>query len=350
MRFPTPSRARSSVRINNSLQRIVGLFFIYFLACKVGLRLAIVHPSATAVWPGTGIALAAILLLGYRVWPGIFLGAFAVNLTVAGSVVSSLSIASGNTLEAVLGAYLVIRFANGRTVFDRAEGIFKFFLFACVAATAVSASIGTASLALAGLSRGVHWESLWFTWWLGNMAGAVLVTPCFLLRPARTEPPRSGRQILLQSAALLSLLLVDAIVFGGFFSPAAQDYPLKFICIPFVVWVAFELHPRETAFAVLAFSVVAIGSVLHGAADIPISNESLLLTQVFLSVVAMTGLLVSVTVSERNRQEGTLQKAKRGLEERVLERTRELEYRIGKQERAEYALRDLSGRLVYIPR
>jgi integral membrane sensor domain MASE1 len=92
----------------------------------MGLRLAVVHPSATAVWPGTGIALAAILLLGYEVWPGIFLGAFAVNLTTAGSIVSSLGIASGNTLEAVIGAYLVLRFANGRNVFDRAEGIFKF--------------------------------------------------------------------------------------------------------------------------------------------------------------------------------------------------------------------------------
>src|SRR5438445_8080289 len=120
-----------------SPQLIAGLAILYFVACKLGLRLAIVHPSATAVWPGTGIALAAILLLGYEVWPGIFLGAFAVNLTTAGSIVSSLGIASGNTLEAMLGAYLVIGFANGRNVFDRAEGIFKFFLLACVAATTV---------------------------------------------------------------------------------------------------------------------------------------------------------------------------------------------------------------------
>jgi signal transduction histidine kinase len=346
MRFLTPSRVWNAVRIDNSLRPIVGLFFIYFLACKVGLRLAIVHPSATAVWPGTGIALAAILLLGYEVWPGIFLGAFAVNLTTAGSILSSFGIAFGNTLEAVLGAYLVTRFANGRTVFDRAEGIFKFFLFACVAATTVSASIGTASLALTGLSRGVHWESLWFTWWLGNMAGAILVTPCFLLRSAGTEALSSRRQVVLQGAALLSLLLVDAIVFS-FLSPTAQGYPLAFVCIPFVVWVAFELHPRETALAVLAFSVIAIGSALHAAGNVSISNESLLVIQVFVSVVAMTGLLVSVTVSERNRHAYTLQKAKRGLEERVLERTRELENRIAKQERAEHALRDLSGRLLH---
>jgi integral membrane sensor domain MASE1 len=347
MRFPNPSLLWSSVRTSNSLPRIVGLILVYFLVCKLGLRLAIVHPSATAVWPGTGIALAAILLFGYDVWPGIFLGAFAVNLTTAGSLVSSFGIAFGNTLEAVLGAYLVIKFANGRNVFDRAEGIFKFFLLACVAATAVSASLGAASLTLTGFDRGVRWESLWLTWWLGNMAGAILVTPCFLLWSARTDALRSRRQVVLQSVALLSLLLVGAIVFGGFLFPVAQGYPLKFICIPFVVWVAFELRPREAALAVLAFSVVAIGSALHAARGVSIPNESLLVTQVFLSVVAMTSLLVSVAVSERNRHEETLQKAKIELEERVRERTRELEDRIARQERAEQTVRGLSARLLH---
>ena len=81
MRFPSPSVVWNYVRSNHSFRRIVGLTFVYFLVCKLGLSLAIIHPSATAVWPGTGIALAAILLRGYKVWPGIFLGALAVNLT-----------------------------------------------------------------------------------------------------------------------------------------------------------------------------------------------------------------------------------------------------------------------------
>jgi two-component system, NarL family, sensor histidine kinase FusK len=346
MRFPNLSLVWSYVRTSNSLRRIVGLTVVYFLVCKLGLSLAIIHPSATAVWPGTGIALAAIFLLGYNVWPGIFLGALAVNLTTAGSIVSSLGIAFGNTLEAVLGAYLVIRFANGRKVFDHAEGIFKFFLFACVVATTVSASIGTAALALTGLSRGVHWEALWSTWWLGNMAGAILLTPCLLLWSSRTEARGTRRGVVLQGAALLSLLLVGAIVFGGSLSVAGQDYPLKFICIPFVVWVAFELRPREAALAVLVFSVVAVGSALHAARGASIANGSLLVVQVFLTVVAITGLLVSVAVSERNRHEETLQKAKIELEERVLDRTRELEDRIARQERAEQSVLGLSAHLL----
>ena len=336
------------IRTSHTLQQILELTIVYFLACKLGLKLAIVHPSATAVWPGTGIALAAILLWGYRVWPGIFLGAFGVNLTTAGSILSSFGIASGNTLEALLGAFLVIKLANGRKVLDRAEGIFKFFLLACVVATTVSASLGTASLFLTGFSRGVKQESLWLTWWLGNMAGAILVTPCFLLWFSRTEARRGQRHLVLQGIAFVSLLVVGAIVFGDFLFPNPQDYPLKFICIPFVVWVAFEMRPREAAFAVLAFSVVAIASALHAARGAAIPNESLLTTQVFLSVIAITSLLVSVAVSERNRHEETLRRGKIELEARVLDRTRELEDRIARQERAEQALRGLSWRLLQI--
>jgi Signal transduction histidine kinase len=149
-----------------------------------------------------------------------------------------------------------------------------------------------------------------------------------------------------RGAALLSLLLVGAIVFGDFVSVAGQDYPLKFVCIPFVVWVAFELRPREAALAVLAFSVVAVGSAWNAARGASIANGSLLVVQVFLTVVAITSLLVSVAVSERNRHEETLKKAKIGLEERVLERTRELEDRIARQERAEEHARGLSARLL----
>jgi signal transduction histidine kinase len=279
-------------------------------------------------------------------WWGVFFGALAVNLTTAGSIVSALGIAFGNTLEAVLGAYLVIRLANGRNVFDRAEGVFKFFLLACVVATTASASIGTASLALTGFSRGVRWESLWSTWWLGNMAGAVLVTPCFLLWSSRTEARGRQGRVVLQSIALLSLLLAGAIVFGGFSSVAGQYYALKFMCIPIAVWVAFECRPRETALAVLGFSAIAIGSALHAGRGTSIPNDILLVVQIFMIVVAITGLLVSVAVSERNRHADTLVKAKIELEERVLERTSELEDRIARQERAEQSVRGLSARLL----
>src|SRR5262252_8261996 len=112
-----PSRDQEDGMIHSRFLRNVAVFSllaaVYFVAGKLGLRLAFAHPSATPVWPPTGIALAALLILGYRVWPGILLGAFLVNLTTAGNTVTSFGIAAGNTLEGLVGAYLVNRFANG---------------------------------------------------------------------------------------------------------------------------------------------------------------------------------------------------------------------------------------------
>src|SRR5438034_11578742 len=117
---------------------------VYFIAGKLGLSLAFLNASASPVWPPAGIALAALLLLGYRAWPAIFVGAFLVNVTTAGNVATSLAIASGNTLEAVSGAWLVNRFADGTSVFDRPQGGFKFAL-AAVVRTIVSPILGVTS-------------------------------------------------------------------------------------------------------------------------------------------------------------------------------------------------------------
>ena len=105
---------------------LAALAVAYVLTGKLGLLFASVHASATAVWPPTGIALAALLILGVRMWPAVAVGAFLVNVTTAGTVPTSLGIALGNTLEAVIGAWLVGRLAGGRAAFERPRGIFAF--------------------------------------------------------------------------------------------------------------------------------------------------------------------------------------------------------------------------------
>src|SRR5437762_13592128 len=162
--------------------RLVALTGVYFVAGKLGLTLAFVHASATAVWPPTGIALAAALLLGYRVWPALFVGAFLVNVTTEGSVWTSLGIASGNTLEGLLGAFLVTRFTGGRNVFGRARDILVFAALAGLLGTAVSATIGVTSLALGGYASWGRFGAIWLTWWLGDVAGAL-----------RSEERRGGK-------------------------------------------------------------------------------------------------------------------------------------------------------------
>src|ERR1700730_415701 len=155
-------------RVPADLTLIGMLASVYFIAGKLGLTLAFVHASATAVWPPTGIALAAVLVFGYRVWPGILLGAFLVNITTEGTLATSLGIAVGNTLEGLLGAHLVNRFARGRDAFERAQDIVRFVALAGLVSTTVAATFGVTSLSIGGFARWSDYRAIWLTWWLGD--------------------------------------------------------------------------------------------------------------------------------------------------------------------------------------
>src|SRR5690349_15271649 len=177
------SAVRRASPINGAQSRaedlgiLAALAGVYFLAGKLGLSLAFVHPSSTAIWPATGIAIAACMILGYGAWPGILVGAFFVNLTTAGSLLTSFGIATGNTLEALLGAYLVERFAAGRKAFDRAVDTFKFAALAGMVAPLVAATVGVTCLSLAGYALWSEFRPIWLTWWLGDGVGAVVMAP-----------------------------------------------------------------------------------------------------------------------------------------------------------------------------
>ncbi|OLC37661.1 MAG: hypothetical protein AUH81_05845 [Candidatus Rokubacteria bacterium 13_1_40CM_4_69_5] len=303
------------------LAKLAILAAAYVVAGKLGLKLAFVHASATAVWPPTGIALAAFLVRGYHVWPSILLGAFLVNVTTAGSVATSMGIAAGNTLEGVVGAYLVNRFANGPRALGRPRDIFKFALLAGIVSTTVSATIGVTSLTLGGFANWATYGSIWWTWWLGDAAGALIVAPLLLVWSANRRwrwPRDQGWEALL---LVLSLLLVGQVVFGGWLPIGANNSPLEFLCIPFLVWVAFRFGQREAATASAALSGLALWGTLHGfgpfARGTP--NESLLLLQAFMGTISVTTVAVAAVVAERRaaekQQEGLIDSLKtlRGL-------------------------------------
>ncbi len=286
----------------------IGLAAAYFVAAKLGLRLAFVHASATAVWPPTGIALAAFLILGSRLWPAIFVGAFLANITTAGSVATSLGIAAGNTLEGLLGAALVSRFAQGLQAFERPRNILKFAFLAAGGATTVSATCGVTSLVLGGFARWAEYGDIWLTWWLGDVVGALVVAPAVLLWSANPRVGWRRRQALEAAALVVALLGVSALVFGGFFPSRTKDYPLEFLCIPILLWAAFRFGAREAATAVLLLSGIAIRGTLHGFGPFvrDTQNESLLLLQAFTGVICITGLIVASVVGERRRMEAQL--------------------------------------------
>src|SRR5262249_4046597 len=156
---------------------LIGIGVTYLVLAKSGLALALIHPSASAIWPPTGFALAAIVLWGYRVLPAIFLAAMIANATTFGSIGAAISIATGNSLEALVGAALINVWCNGRDTFSTANTVAKFAVVCAALATPISATVGTASLALAGQAQWTNFANIWLTWWLGDMISALVVTP-----------------------------------------------------------------------------------------------------------------------------------------------------------------------------
>jgi PAS domain S-box-containing protein len=285
---------------------LAALTALYVLAGKLGLHLAIVHASATAVWPPTGIALAAFLLFGPRVWPAVAVGAFLVNVTTAGSVATSLGIAAGNTFEAFLGAWLVNRFARGRYAFERAQDIFA-FVVAVVPGALVSATMGVASLALAGYTRWADVGPIWATWWLGDLTGALIVAPPLLLWADR----RSSlllRHPLEAACLLLSVVGAGYVVFGGL-SPLSPRHPLAVLCLPPLVWAAFRFGRRAAATAVLLLSGIALHGTLRGFGPFALvaPADSLLMLQTFLATMAVMTLSMAALVWVRDRESALLQ-------------------------------------------
>src|SRR3954453_17143210 len=163
MRFPLDSRPRYFAAL-----AIVAL--AYFGAPKAGLALAFANGSITAVWPPTGLALAALLLGGYRLTPGVLGGAFLANVTTDAPLGSVFGIAIGNTLEALTGAFL-IRSAGFDPALRRIRDVDVLVICGPVISTMVSATIGVLSLWAGGAVESGHLASSWRVWWFGDMAG-----------------------------------------------------------------------------------------------------------------------------------------------------------------------------------
>ncbi len=277
----------------------------YILAAKLSLLLASVHPSATPVWPPTGIAIAALVAFGLRLWPAIFMGAFVVNVTTAGSVLTSAGIATGNTLEALLASLLVLRFANGKHAFDRTWDILRFALYGAVLSTAVAATFGVTSLTLGGFAPWNQYGLIWRTWWLGDAAGALIFTPFFLLWGANRSVKWTKSQFVEAGVALALLLITAGTLFGIFFHARMSGDPWTFLCTPFLVWIAFRFGQRESSAALCVLSAFAVVGTIYGRGPFvrETPNDSLLLLQSFLGVMALMTLMFGAEVSDRRRQE-----------------------------------------------
>ena len=285
------------------LATAVGL--VYLVAAGLGLSLASVHTNVSPVWPPTGVAVAALLIFGRSLWPAILLGAFTANLWTGVSIPTAGGIALGNTLEAVLAVSLLRRGKAFDTALDSVSDVIRFLLYAVIISPTVSATMGNLSLCLGGAAAWNQFGHLWVTWWLGDGFGALVVAP-FLLAWSSTSHHLSSSRSLAESALLLILLFVTAmVIFGGWFPGSVKDYPLEHLSLPFLVWAALRFDQRVLTAAVIALAGVALwgtsrgyGPFVHGG-----PNESLLLLQAFVGASTLMALILFAVISERKKAE-----------------------------------------------
>jgi signal transduction histidine kinase len=326
------------------LATLIVLTGVYFVAGKLGLKLASVHPSASPVWPPTGVALAALLIFGLRVWPAILVGAFLVNLTTAGTLATSLGIAAGNTLEGLAGAFLVTLAANGRRAFDRTGDLFRFGFFAGILATTVSATIGVTTLSLGGFAAWSNYPRIWLTWWLGDAMGAFIVAPVLILWSLPSPVKWNEWRVVEVAALFITLVLLGLIVFTQPVPSTLNTYPVKFLTFPFLLWAAIRFGQREAATAVAVLCGVAIWGNLHAGGPFvlgPAANEGLLLLQLFMAVMSTATLGVGTSMAERKRAEDALRDTLDKMEVKIQERTQALQ-------ESEKSLHELSARLLQL--
>ena len=278
------------------------IFVIYVWLGKQGLSYASINPSASAIWPPTGIALASILIFGYRVIPAIFLGAFVVNITTAGTVATSLAIAFGNTLEGIVGAYLVNKFANGAHAFSTVLDIFKFIFLAAILSTTVSANIGTITLLIGHLLTWQNFFPVWLTWWLGDVTGNLIIAPLILVWATSSRMHFYFRETIHILLAFFVLNLISWIIFSG-------TLPYVYLCIPVAIWIAFWFGRRGASISTIFVASTAITYTIHGIGPFANShtpNQSLLLVQLFIGILSITSITFASLVHALRKGESTL--------------------------------------------
>ena len=306
---------------------LVAIGVIYFALAKGGLALASIHPSATPIWPPTGVALAAVLLWGYRTWPAIFAAAVIANATTAGSVATAIAIAIGNSLEAVVGAYLINRWSSGCNTFSTPNSVAKFALICFVIATPISASIGLTSLAAAGYIERTNFANAWVTWWLGDVTGALVIAPVIVLWASSHYHAFNRNEFLETVGVLATAAAVGLIAFSPLIEQTPSRDPLGFLAILPMLWAALRRGPRDTATVALVLAGITIWGTLTGGGPFTTAdlNVSFLLVLMFLISITVPSLLLSADVEVRKKAEKSLRRAQIELERKVAERTRELE-------------------------
>jgi diguanylate cyclase len=274
---------------------------LYFGAAKAGLALAFANQSVTSIWPPTGLALAAVFIWGYRMWPAIAAGAFLANITTAGPPGSALAIAAGNTLEALAAVVLLRRVARFRPSLLRVSDVLSLVVYAGLLSTAISATVGVMSLWTAGLVPAGQIPKTWRVWWLGDLGGDLVVAPALLIFGSR--PKLERRHWVGVEAAAWAAVLV-----AGTWIAFSSRVSFAYIVIPILLGIALRFRQPGTAVAGLIVAGIAIWMTAHHRGPFVggSSDAELLRAQLFVAVAIVSALVASALTTERQRAEQRL--------------------------------------------
>jgi signal transduction histidine kinase len=279
--------------------QVATLAICYFAAARLSLVLAIPPGYATAVWPPSGIAFAALLIWGTRVWPGLWLGAAAANYAVNGSAPLAATIATGNTLEGLCAAWLCARLLGRGFEFREPETVFMFAAIAAVSSV-VAATVGASAIHLSGAASSELFFANWYTWWQGDTTGIIVVTSCVLAwsrPPTDSDIPARRAEL----AVFWGLLAVTLASIFGHQSDERSVPAMEFLLIPFMAWAGCRFKQRLVTLTVLAATGTAIWGTVNGRGPYhSLSlNESLLVLQAFTSTLALMALLLYGVMRQR---------------------------------------------------
>jgi signal transduction histidine kinase len=290
-----PVDYRGSLR---ALLKLALVAVTYWIAARLSLTLALVHGQVTPIWPPTGIALVAILVLGRWVWPAIFAGALAVNLPIGPSPLGAVFIATGNTLAPLVAAELLRR-VGFRLELDRLRDAAAIIGLGALLSMSISASIGTSVLVLSGTVSPTDFWPTWAVWWTGDAMGVLLVAP-FLLS---LLPGSSGPALTFRSGAVFAGLLggIGLATWALFQTPLHLEY----LVFPLIMVAAWRYRLRGAAPAALMASGVAIWSAVHGTGPFATGTlaQKMITLQVFNVCVSLTSFVLATFVATRERQE-----------------------------------------------
>ncbi|MGH7602900.1 MAG: MASE1 domain-containing protein [Gemmatimonadaceae bacterium] len=281
--------------------RIVAIALLYVLVARAGLQLDAVSGFATLVWPPTGLALAAVLLCGYEVWPGVLIGAVVANVLTGAPIVVALGIGVGNTLEVLIGAYALWGIPGFKRSLDRVVDAIGLVALAGRLATVVAASIGVLSLYLGGIVDHSHFGETWRAWWLGDAIGAVFVAPLILVWTDRSVAMPALRRVIEAAALTIAVLLTSFIIFIVPPTRGQAGFNESYIFFPLLIWAAVRFGQRGAVSMTFLVSVIAVWGTALGRGPFIHStlHASLFALQTFMGVTAATFLVLGASTAER---------------------------------------------------